>query len=110
MASYPHIVDIESIYCRLMDTEVKTFIPLVEARSDQFLCKYQTHCFSLCQCCQFDSCDCEMICPEGCNCYHDNSWSKNIIQCSSNDYEELPENMPMDATEIYLDGNDLGAA
>ena len=108
MASYPHIVDIESIYCQLVDTEVKTFIPLVEARNDQFLCRYQTHCFSLCQCCQFDSCDCEMICPKGCNCFHDNSWSKNIIQCSNNDYQNLPTNMPMDATEIYLDGNDLG--
>ena len=104
---YPHIADIESIYCQLMDVEVKTFIPLVEARNDQFLCPYQTHCFSLCQCCQFDSCDCEMICPDGCSCYHDNSWSKNIIQCSSNDYQRLPDNMPMDATEIYLDGNDL---
>merc|ERR1719350_634655 len=49
-----------------------------------------------------------MICPDGCNCYHDNSWSKNIIQCSNNDYQNLPNSMPMDATEIYLDGNDLG--
>ena len=104
---FPHIVDIESIYCQLMDTQVKTFIPLVDARSDQFLCSYSTHCFSLCQCCQFDSCDCEMICPEGCNCFHDNSWSKNIIQCSSNDFTQLPESLPMDATEIFLDGNDL---
>lgn len=108
MKQYPFIVDLESIYCQLMNTEVKTFIPLVETRNDQFLCSYQTHCFSLCQCCQFDSCDCEMICPDGCNCYHDNSWSKNIIQCSNNDYQNLPTSMPMDATEIYLDGNDLG--
>ena len=107
MPQYPHIVDIESIYCQLMDTEVKTFIPLVEARNDQFLCPYKTHCFSLCQCCQFDSCDCEMICPDGCSCYHDNSWSKNIIQCTDNDYDHIPANMPMDATEIYLDGNSL---
>ena len=105
---YPEIADLESIYCRLVYTTQQTFVPLVEARNDQFLCPYQTHCFSLCQCCQFDSCDCEMICPEGCSCFHDNSWSKNIIQCSSNSYRSLPTNMPMDATEIYLDGNDLG--
>ena len=49
-----------------------------------------------------------MISPEGCNCYHENSWSKNIIQCSNNDYQNLPTNIPMDATEIYLDGNNLG--
>ena len=107
MKRYPFIPDLESIYCRLMDTEVKTFIPLVEARADQFLCQYQTHCFSLCQCCQFDSCDCEMTCPDGCSCYHDNSWSKNIIQCSHNGYQSLPASMPMDATEIHLDGNNL---
>ena len=107
LARYPHIVDLESIYCQLMNTAAKTFIPLVEARPDQFLCQYQTHCFSLCQCCQFDSCDCEMTCPAGCACYHDNSWSKNIIQCSNSDYTGLPTGMPMDATEISLDGNDL---
>ena len=107
LASYPHITDLESIYCQLMNTATKTFIPLVEARPDQFLCEYDTHCFSLCQCCQFDSCDCEMTCPEGCSCFHDNSWSQNIIQCSNNDYQGLPSGMPMDATEIYLDGNDL---
>ena len=90
-----------------MNTATKTFIPLVEARPDQFLCEYDTHCFSLCQCCQFDSCDCETTCPEGCSCFHDNSWSQNIIQCSNNDYQGLPSGMPMDATEIYLDGNDL---
>eukprot|EP00090_Calanus_glacialis_P019644 TRINITY_DN30137_c0_g1_i1.p1 TRINITY_DN30137_c0_g1~~TRINITY_DN30137_c0_g1_i1.p1 ORF type:complete len:1191 (-),score=181.26 TRINITY_DN30137_c0_g1_i1:163-3735(-) len=102
---YPIIADLESIYCRLVYTTEQAFIPLVEARNDQFLCSYQTHCFSLCQCCQFDSCDCEMTCPTGCNCYHDNSWTKNIIQCSSNQFTNLPESMPMDATEIFLDGN-----
>ena len=107
LANYPHITDLESIYCQLMNTPTKTFIPLVEARPDQFLCEYDTHCFSLCQCCQFDSCDCEMTCPDGCSCFHDNSWSQNIIQCSNNDYQGLPSGMPMDATEIYLDGNDL---
>ena len=105
---YPVIADLESIYCKLVYTTQQAFIPLVEARNDQFLCSYQTHCFSLCQCCQFDSCDCEMTCPDGCNCYHDNSWSKNIIQCSSNQFTQLPESLPMDATEIFLDGNNFG--
>ena len=94
--NFPIIADLESIYC-----------PLVEARSDQFLCSYQTHCFSLCQCCQFDSCDCEMTCPAGCTCYHDNSWTKNIIQCSSSQLSVIPDSIPMDATEVFLDGNRL---
>jgi len=106
---YPEIADLESIYCRLVYTTEQAFIPLVEARPDQFLCQYQTHCFSLCQCCVFDSCDCKMTCPDGCACYHDNSWTKNIIQCSSNQFSSLPDSMPMDATEIFLDGNRLEA-
>ena len=104
---YPVISDLESIYCRLVYTGEQSFIPLVEARNDQFLCSYETHCFSLCQCCQFDSCDCEMTCPDGCSCFHDNSWTKNIIQCSSGEFSSLPDNIPMDATEIFLDGNKL---
>ena len=104
---YPFIADLESIYCRLVYTTEQAFIPLVEARPDQFLCQYQTHCFSLCQCCVFDSCDCKMTCPDGCSCYHDNSWTKNIIQCSSSQFTSLPDSMPMDATEIFLDGNQL---
>jgi hypothetical protein len=75
LTRYPHITNLQSIYCQLMDTQTKTFIPLVDARPDQFLCEYKTHCFSLCQCCQFDSCDCEMTCPDGCSCYHDTSTS-----------------------------------
>ena len=102
---YPLIGDLESIYCRLVYTEEQAFIPLVEARNDQFLCSYSTHCFSLCQCCQFDSCDCEMTCPEGCSCYHDNSWTKNIIKCSAIESSSIPDSIPMDATELYLDGN-----
>jgi len=104
---FPHISDLESIYCRLVYTTQQTFIPLVDARNDQFLCSYQTHCFSLCQCCQFDSCDCEMTCPDGCSCFHDNSWTKNIVQCSSGNFKGLPDSMPMDATEIFLDGNKI---
>ena len=104
---YPFIADLESIYCRLVYTQEQTFVPLVEAQSDQFLCSYQTHCFSLCQCCQFDSCDCEMTCPAGCTCYHDNSWTKNIIQCSSSQLSVIPDSIPMDATEVFLDGNGL---
>ena len=105
LENFPFVADLESIYCRLMSLGEQSFTPLVEARNDQFLCEYETHCFSLCQCCQFDSCDCEMTCPDGCSCYHDNSWTKNIIQCASQDFTALPANIPMDATELYLDGN-----
>eukprot|EP00095_Tigriopus_kingsejongensis_P008246 maker-scaffold230_size244653-snap-gene-1.22 protein:Tk08246 transcript:maker-scaffold230_size244653-snap-gene-1.22-mRNA-1 annotation:"toll " len=60
LQNYPMVQDIESIYCRLIYTREVSFIPLVEARNEQFLCPYQTHCFALCKCCDFDACDCEM--------------------------------------------------
>ena len=105
--NYPIIQDIESIYCRLVYTREVSYVPLVEARNEQFLCPYETHCFALCKCCDFDACDCEMTCPDGCTCYHDNSWSKNIAVCSNEGFRDLPDQLPMDATEIFLDGNNL---
>ena len=105
LQNYPIVKDIESIYCRLVYTRQQTFIPLVEARNEQFLCPYKTHCFALCQCCDFDACDCEMTCPDNCTCYHDSAWSKNIAECSSSGFHDLPDQLPMDATEVFLDGN-----
>lgn len=104
----PKLVDLESIYCQLLYNRGRTYVPLVEAAPYQFLCTYETHCFALCHCCDFDACDCEMTCPENCTCYHDQSWSANVVDCSSSGYiETLPDQIPMDATQLYLDGNDL---
>lgn len=104
----PRVADLESIYCQLLYSRDKTFVPLVEAATDEFLCTYKTHCFALCHCCEYDACDCEMTCPDNCTCYHDNSWSKNIAECSGADFQDLPDQLPMDATEIFLDGNTVG--
>jgi len=103
--NYPLVSDIESIYCKLVYAPERAFVPLVEADNEQFLCPYTTHCFALCQCCDFDACDCEMSCPDNCTCFHDSAWSKNIAVCSNSGFEALPEKLPMDATEIFLDGN-----
>ncbi|QQP31408.1 Tolllike receptor 6 [Caligus rogercresseyi] len=105
---YPRIADLESIYCELIYSRVDRFVPLVEAES--FLCSYDRHCFALCQCCEYDACDCEMTCPPGCTCYHDNPWAINIADCSFSGLYDLPERLPMDATEIFLDGNELSGA
>merc|ERR1711994_988800 len=48
-----------------------------------------------------------MQCPEGCACYHDNNWSNNIIQCSNRGHLDVPPLIPMDATTVYLDGNNM---
>ncbi|XP_058124002.1 toll-like receptor Tollo [Anopheles ziemanni] len=102
----PRLMDLDSIYCKLLYNRGRTYVPLVEAMANQFLCKYETHCLALCHCCDFYACDCKMECPERCTCYHDQSWDSNVVDCSRAGYDgRLPDQMPMDSTQIYLDGN-----
>lgn len=111
----PRLVDAADITCRLSfrrdrnETAESALVPLVDVRPEEFLCAYQTHCFALCHCCDFDACDCEMTCPTGCSCYHDPTWSSNIVDCSASatPLNDLPEGIPMDVTQLYLDGNNL---
>lgn len=104
----PKLMDLESIYCKLLYNRGRTYVPLLEASPNQFLCKYETHCFALCHCCDFYACDCKMECPNACTCYHDQSWAANVVDCSRAGYEkQLPDQIPMDATQVYLDGNEL---
>lgn len=104
----PKLMDIDSIHCKLLYSRGNAFVPLVEAAPNQFLCKYESHCHALCHCCDFDACDCEMTCPNNCTCYHDPTWSANVVECSSAAYvNTLPEKIPMEATQLYLDGNDI---
>lgn len=104
----PKLMDLNSIYCKLLYNRGKTYVPLVEAMPNQFLCKYEQHCFALCHCCDFFACDCKMECPKNCTCYHDQSWSSNVVDCSRADYvDRLPDQIPMDASQIYLDGNEF---
>jgi hypothetical protein len=109
--SLPRIADLESIYCQLpyvRDAQAQpAFAPMVDVRPSDFLCAYRTHCFALCHCCDYDACDCEMACPAGCSCYRDATWTNNIVQCSGGNNTQLPVKIPMDATEIFLDGNNL---
>lgn len=105
---FPLVADLESIYCQLLHSRERSFVPLVDAGADDFLCEYEKHCFPVCHCCDFDACDCEMTCPKNCTCYHDGMWAKNIADCSSSDFHSLPDQLPMDATEIFLDGNNIG--
>lgn len=104
----PRLMDLDSIHCKLLYSRGNAFVPLVQAAPHQFLCKYESHCHALCHCCDFDACDCEMTCPNNCTCYHDPTWSANVVECSSAGYVNvLPEKIPMEATQLYLDGNDI---
>ncbi|XP_046398301.1 toll-like receptor Tollo [Ischnura elegans] len=115
LRQYPKVADLDAVYCRLVLPRRRRphpppFVPILQASPSDFLCPYKTHCFALCHCCDFDACDCEMTCPNNCTCYHDHAWSTNVVDCSSAGYTStLPVRIPMDATEVYLDGNALGA-
>ena len=102
----PFIADLEEAECQVNYYGNSTSIArMVEVPSQQFLCQYESHCFSLCMCCDFFGCDCRMQCPDGCSCFHDSTWSSNIIQCSARSHTDVPPLIPMDATSVFLDGN-----
>lgn len=104
----PRVMDLDNIYCELLYDRERLYVPLSQASHSQFLCKYDTHCFAICHCCDFDACDCEMTCPTNCTCYHDQTWTANVVDCAAGGHVgRLPEQIPMDATRLYLDGNDL---
>lgn len=104
---YPKIVDLERIMCEFPFTRHHKSLPLSKANTSNFLCNYKSHCFALCHCCEFDACDCEMVCPENCTCYADQTWNTNAVDCSGGNYTFIPPRIPMDVTALYLDGNDI---
>lgn len=111
MPSHGHhgrIGDLEEVQCRLNSQYgLSAPVPLMQVQRSQFVCPYQAHCFALCMCCDFFACDCRMQCPEGCSCFHDSTWSANVIQCSRRGHGDIPPLIPMDATSIMLDGNNF---
>ncbi|XP_041980034.1 toll-like receptor 7 [Aricia agestis] len=104
---HPRIMDLENVLCKMTHTRGVTHIPLSNLKSTDFLCSYETHCFTLCHCCDYVACDCQMTCPNNCSCYHDPTWHTNVVDCSNQRAGDIPEKVPMDATEVYLDGNDF---
>ncbi|CAG7734580.1 unnamed protein product [Allacma fusca] len=103
------VVDMDEIQCELSfsrSAEIEKRA-LGAMRPQDFLCGYTSHCFALCHCCEFDYCDCQMTCPEGCECFHDDTWSANVVNCAGRDVRAVPGALPMDSTQVYLDGNEI---
>ncbi|CAG9134958.1 hypothetical protein JYU34_017600 [Plutella xylostella] len=107
MRQYPRVMDLENVLCKMTNTRSGTHVPLTNLKTTDFLCEYETHCFAICHCCDYDACDCEMTCPQNCTCYHDPLWNTNVVDCSGQSSVEIPHKIPMDATEVFLDGNNL---
>ncbi|CAH2266846.1 jg8907 [Pararge aegeria aegeria] len=107
MRQYPRVMDLENVLCKMTNTRSGTHVPLTNLKTSDFLCEYETHCFAICHCCDYDACDCEMTCPQNCTCYHDPLWNTNVVDCSGQSSMEIPQKIPMDATEVFLDGNNI---
>jgi len=107
---YPEVADLDQASCAVVNqTDINETYnkSVVRVQPDEFLCRYTTHCLTLCMCCEYLACDCQMTCPDGCNCFHDSSWNANIVQCSNGDHSKVSPLVPMDATALHLDGNNL---
>nr|XP_053653401.1 toll-like receptor 6 [Cherax quadricarinatus] len=105
----PRVDDLAQVTCAL--THSRSGVPvttrILDTSPENYLCPYATHCFALCHCCDFIACDCQMKCPEACSCFHDDTWSMNLVDCSGGSLDRLPDRVPMDATVVLLDGNNL---
>lgn len=119
----PKLMDMNRMKCTMEHNHEKrtnddvAIKPFFELNSNDFLCKYESHCHTLCQCCQDESddddsdvmneCKCKMTCPDQCSCYHDNTWNKNIVDCANANLQNVPSRIPIDVTTFYIDGNNL---
>jgi hypothetical protein len=104
-ASMAYVADYDSLECRVPTT--KAVQTVSEVPQSEFLCTYTAHCSSQCMCCDFYACDCRFQCPEGCSCFHDSNWSQNVVSCSAKGHKHVPILIPLDATVVRLDGNNL---
>lgn len=104
----PRLGNIADVKCSLPGLWQDVSVPLVSVHQHQFLCTYRRHCFTLCHCCDFDACDCEQTCPDSCSCYHDHTWTHNIVDCGNQNWTAMPLGVPMDVTQAFLDGNNMG--
>ncbi|XP_022690044.1 toll-like receptor Tollo [Varroa jacobsoni] len=104
---FPRIIDIENVKCKAGFGKSAYVQPLVSLKPSEFLCTYKRRCVPLCHCCEFESCACEIICPQNCTCYHDLSWTTNIVDCGSGKHSAVPKQLPFAATELHFDGNSI---
>nr|XP_045586253.1 toll-like receptor Tollo [Procambarus clarkii]XP_045586254.1 toll-like receptor Tollo [Procambarus clarkii] len=108
LRQHPRVMDLDKVICTLpYPRSEENRISFLETQPSQFLCPYTSHCFALCQCCDFIACDCQMTCPQGCSCYHDETWATNIVDCSARNHHHLPDDIPMDATVVFMDNNEM---
>ncbi|EDW74847.2 uncharacterized protein Dwil_GK15901 [Drosophila willistoni] len=104
---HPRVVDLGNIECLMPHSRNAPLRPLSSLSATDFVCKYDTHCPPTCHCCEYEQCECEVICPNNCSCFHDATWSTNIVDCGKQDLSQVPAKIPQDVSDLYLDGNNI---
>lgn len=103
---HPRIMDLQNVECIMPHNRGSLIRPIETVDITEFVCPYESHCFALCHCCDQTGCECDMTCPKNCSCYHDQAWASNMVDCGHQSGTSIiPRNVPADATELYLDGN-----
>lgn len=106
LRQHPKIMDLHNIECIMPHARGSLIRPIMQLDGvTDFLCTYESHCFPSCACCDLDECKCDMKCPTNCTCYHDQTWGINKVDCGRQETQRYPQYLPVDATDIYLDGN-----
>ncbi|VDN34363.1 unnamed protein product, partial [Gongylonema pulchrum] len=86
-------------------------ITLSTVDKNDLLCRYKQICEPNCICCQYGNCDCKSRCPDGCQCFHDATYTTNIVRCSLLSLADrknfTPKDMPMYATHVHLEHMDI---
>lgn len=104
---HPRIMDYENIECLITHTRNTPVRLLSSLAAEEFLCRYESKCPASCHCCEHTKCYCNIKCPDNCACFHDQSGAINKINCGKQNGLQIPERVPMDATDLYLDGNNF---
>lgn len=104
---HPRVMDYDNIECLVTHTR-NTPVRLLSSLSPQeFLCRYESKCPASCHCCENTKCYCNIKCPDNCACFHDQSGAINKINCAKQNALLIPDRVPMDATDLFLDGNNF---
>ncbi|KAJ6631713.1 Toll-like receptor 7 [Pseudolycoriella hygida] len=104
---HPKIVDYDAIEC-LVSHKRDNPVRLLSTLSHQdFLCRYESQCHPTCHCCEQTDCHCNIICPDNCSCFRDQQGTINTINCGKQNALFVPDNIPVDSTALYVDGNNF---
>lgn len=103
----PLIMDYEEIECLVTHKRNAPVRLLASLGAHEFLCRYESQCPASCHCCEMQQCHCNVKCPANCVCFHDQSGAINKINCGKQNALLIPDKVPVDATDLYLDGNNF---